>query len=332
MRSPGVLDVDEVHDPVLPKGGVLLKVLACAVCGTDIKMLEAGHRDLTYPRIPGHEVTAEVLETDISMMRIGDRVQVWPGESCGTCAQCRSGNDHLCPHVKIMGFNTDGGMAEMMAVVDPSRLVPIGNADPMMLTLAEPLACCINAQGKLRVGEGDSVLILGGGPMGCLNAFLARRRGAESVMLSEPVLERLHHVPNGLFDRISQPKGDEIAEMVKRGTHGRGADVIIPCTPNIRLDSNVFGLLAPGGRLCVFSGPRREDSPLPIDVRDMHYRELTVVGSYGHASRHGRDAVKLLREGSDLSWIFTGRYGLEDVRQAFGHASGRTGQKAVITL
>lgn len=332
MRSPGVMDVDEVDDPVLPQGGMLLKVLACAVCGTDIKMLESGHRDLTYPRIPGHEVTAEVMDTDVARFAKGDRVQVWPCESCGSCVHCRSGNDHLCPDVRIMGFNTDGGMAEMMAVADPSRAVPIGKADPVLLTLAEPLACCINAQEKLRVGEGDSVLILGGGPMGCLNAFLAKRRGADSVMLSEPMLERLNQVPKGLFDRVTRPKGDELAEMVRRGTNGRGADVIIPCTPNIRLDRGVFDMLSPGGRLCVFSGPRREDSTLPMDVRDLHYRELAVVGSYGNASRHCREAVKMLRDGTDLSWMFTGKYGLEDVRQAFGHASGRTGQKAVITF
>jgi len=332
MRSPGVLDVDDVDDPVLPKGGALLKVLACAVCGTDIKMLEAGHRDLTYPRIPGHEVTAEVLEVDGGNFSKGDKVQIWPGESCGSCVQCRTGNDHLCAQVKIMGFNTDGGMAETIAVRDASRLNPIGDADPVLMTLAEPLACCINAQQKLRVGEGDSVLILGGGPMGCLNAFLARRRGAGSVMLSEPVLERLNGLPQGLFDRVSRPKGDELAEMVRRGTNGKGADVIIPCTPNIRLDRGVFEMLAPGGRLCIFSGPRKEDSPLPVDLREMHYRELALVGSYGNASHHCREAVEILREGSDLSWMFTGRYRLEEVRQAFGHASGRTGQKAVITF
>ena len=332
MRSPGVLDVDEVDDPVLPEGGVLLEVLACAVCGTDIKMLEAGHRDLTYPRIPGHEVSAEVLETDSPLLRKGDRVQVWPGESCGSCSDCRAGNDHLCPQVRIMGFNTDGGMAELLAVNDPARLVPIGEADPVLLTLAEPLACCINAQEKLGVGEGDSVLILGGGPMGCLNAFLAKRRGANRVMLSEPVLERLERAPKSLFDQVSQPKGDDLVEMVRQGTNGRGADVIIPCTPNVRLDRGVFDLLAPGGRLCVFSGPRKEDSPLPIDLRDLHYRELTVVGSYGNASRHCREATGILREGADLSWMFTGKYHLEEVRQAFGHASGRTGQKAVITF
>lgn len=332
MRSPGVLDVDEVDDPVLPKGGALLKVLACAVCGTDIKMLEAGHRDLTYPRIPGHEVTAEVLETDTEKVRKGERVQIWPGESCGSCIPCRTGNDHLCTQVRIMGFNTDGGMAERMAVADPSRLNPIGEADPVLMTLSEPLACCINAQEKLRVSHGDSVLILGGGPMGCLNAFLARQRGAESIMLSEPVLERLNCVPAGLFDQVSRPKEEDITEMVRRGTNGKGADVIIPCTPNIRLDRSIFDLLAPGGRLCVFSGPRKDDSPLPIDLRDMHYRELTVVGSYGNASRHCREAVNILGKGADLAWMFTGKYRLEEVRQAFGHASGRTGQKAVVTF
>lgn len=332
MRSPGVLDVGEVNDPVLPKGGVLLRVRACAVCGTDIKMLEAGHRDLVYPRIPGHEITAQVLESDSDLVQEGDNVQVWPGESCGTCAYCLAGNDHLCAKVKIMGFNTDGGMAELMAVADPSRLTPIGAADPVLLTLAEPLACCVNAQEKLQVGEGDTVLLLGGGPMGCLNAFLARRRGAERVLLSEPVLERLSNVPDGLFDRISQPKGDDLAEMVRRGTNGRGVDVVIPCTPNVRLDRSVFELLAPGGRLCVFSGPRREDSPIPIDIRDLHYRELTLVGSYGNASRHCREAAGMLMEGADLSWIFTGKYHLNEARQAFGHASGRTGQKAVIIL
>jgi len=332
MRSPGVLSVEDVEDPDLPEGGVLLRVKACAVCGTDIKMLEAGHRDLTYPRVPGHEVTGEVLSAGSSGLRKGDLVQVWPGSACKVCASCRAGMDHLCPQVRIMGFNTDGGMAELLAVDDPSRLVPIGDSDPVLLTLAEPLACCINAQSKLGVGNGDSVLILGGGPMGCLNAFLARHRGADTIMLSEPRTERLWPVPKGLFDHVSEPKGDDVRDMVMQATAGRGADVIIPCTPNVRLDRKMFELLSPGGRLCVFSGPRHEDSPVPIDVRDVHYRELMVVGSYGNASGHGREAVGLLRKGADLAWLFTGRYPLDEVRQAFAHASGRTGQKAVVIL
>jgi L-iditol 2-dehydrogenase len=333
MRSPGVLEVTEVEDRVCPEGGALLKVMACAVCGTDVKMLYEGHRDLVYPRIPGHEVTAEVLEVDAdSSFRKGDRVQIWPGESCGICAHCRSGNDHLCPSIKIMGFNMDGGMAEMLAVRDLSRMVPIGKADAVHLTLAEPLACCINAQEKLGVGKGDIVLIMGGGPMGCLNAYLARRNGADRVFVTEPQARRLQEAPKGLFDRISSPEIAELRQMIDEGTGGSGVDVIIPCTSNVRLDRDVLKMLAPGGRLCVFCGPHRDDSPLPMDVREMHYRELTVVGSYGNSSGHNRSAVRMLTGDTDLSWLLTGRYRLDQVQEAFDSASARKGLKAVMTF
>jgi L-iditol 2-dehydrogenase len=313
----------------------LLKVLACAVCGTDVKMLEQGHRDLRYPRILGHEVTAEILEMDApsDTLGIGDRVQVWPGEACGSCPQCLSGKDHLCPSIGIMGFNQDGGMAQMMSVKDVSRLVPIGRADPLLLTMAEPLACCINAQDKLAVGRDDMVLIIGGGPMGCINAQLARQRGAGMVLVSEKEEERLRTVPAGLFDEVSSPDRDNLREMVRKATSGKGADVVIPCTPNVRLDKGLFEVLAPGGRICIFSGPRKDDSPLPIDVREMHYREQMVVGSYGNSSEHNRKAVQMLSQGRmDLSWLITGRFSLDDAKDAFGHASARKGQKAIITI
>jgi L-iditol 2-dehydrogenase len=89
--------------------------------------------------------------------------------------------------------------------------------------------------------------------------------------------------------------------------------------------------MAPGGRLCVFSGPRKEDSPLPVDVREMHYRELTLLGSYGQSSRHDRLAVEMLiRKEMDLSWLLTGKYSLDRTAEAFHHVSAREGLKAMI--
>lgn len=332
IRSPGLLEVTDVADPTMPPGGALLKVLACAVCGTDVKMLQAGHRDLTYPRIPGHEVTALVKDTDDPALRKGQAVQVWPGESCGECVQCRSGRDHLCPSVRIMGFNTDGGMAEMLALADTSRLIPIGDADPVLMTLAEPLACCINAQEKLGVGEGDDVLILGGGPMGCLNAYLAKRRGARTVLVSEPQVERLKAAPKGLFDEICGTGTEELRRAVRDVCGNSGVDVIIPCTPDVRLDRDLLDLMSSGGRACVFCGPRKEDRTIPLDMREVHYRELTIVGSYGNSSRHCMEAVSMLMDGQEISWMFTGRFHLESVREAFSHASRRVGQKAVVVF
>ena len=335
MRSPGDLKVTNVDDPTCPSEGALLKVLACAVCGTDIKMLQNGHRDLRYPRIPGHEVTAEILEIDNSnsSLKEGDRVQVWPGETCGHCRHCLSGNDHLCPGIGIMGFSQDGGMAEQLAIGSLSRLIPIGDADPVHITLAEPLACCINAQEKLMIGEGDTVLIMGAGPLGCINAHLARLRGAKNILVTELEPQRIELAPKGLFDRMITPDPNGLHQLIKDETSGEGVDVIIPCTPNVRLDHDTFALLAPGGRICVFSGPRKEDSPLSVDVREIHYRELTLLGSYGNSSRHNRKAVEMLCQGElDLSWLLTGRFSLERAKDAFAYASARKGMKAVITI
>ncbi|MCG7840562.1 MAG: alcohol dehydrogenase catalytic domain-containing protein [Methanomassiliicoccales archaeon] len=335
MCSPGDLKIIDTEDPVCPSGGALLKVLACAVCGTDVKMLEHGHRDLRYPRIPGHEVTAEIMEMgdSNSLLREGDRVQVWPGESCGHCRHCLSGNDHLCLGIGIMGFNQDGGMAEELAVKDVSRLVPIGRADPIHLTLAEPLACCINAQEKLEVGEGDTVLIMGAGPLGCINAQLARLMGAKKVLVTELEPQRLKVAPKGLYDRLAVPDTTVISQMVMEETSGEGVDVIIPCTPSVRLDHDTFALLAPGGRICVFSGPRKENSPLPVNLSEVHYREQTLVGSYGNSSRHNRMAVEILRQGElDLNWLLTGRFSLERAKEAFAYASASKGMKAVLTI
>ncbi|HPD08900.1 MAG TPA: alcohol dehydrogenase catalytic domain-containing protein, partial [Methanomassiliicoccales archaeon] len=103
MRSPGVLSVEDVEDPALPEGGVLLRVKACAVCGTDIKMLDQGHRDLRYPRILGHEVVGRIEEIDPNAkngrslsFKAGDLVQVWPGIACGCCPACLQGADNRC--------------------------------------------------------------------------------------------------------------------------------------------------------------------------------------------------------------------------------------------
>ena len=151
LKAPGVLELDDMPDPECPKGGALIKVLACAVCGTDVKMLKDGHKDLAYPRILGHEIVGRLVEIDRDCgLEIGDMVQVWPGIACGRCRPCQREEDNRCQKMKILGFNQDGGFAELMAL--PSQCIPNGlnplpeKTDPGIAALAEPLACCINGQ------------------------------------------------------------------------------------------------------------------------------------------------------------------------------------------
>ena len=317
----------------------MVKVEACSVCGTDVKMLEHGHKDLRYPRILGHEIVGRVVDlaTDVEGLAIGDRVQVWPGISCGECRPCLRGNDNQCESQGILGFNVDGGYAEYVAL--PSGNVQHGGlnrvehrVDPVLLSLAEPLACCLNGQRLTNVSNGDRVLILGGGPVGAIHSVLAKQRGAEKVIVSEKMPNRVDLLRNRV-DKIIESSAEDLTKAVMDETDGKGVDVILPATPEVRVDENLMDLLSANGRLCVFSGPRKGEYDAPINVRTMHYRELTMVGAYGCSSSHDREAVGLIRSGQvDLGWIVTHRCGLKEVHGAIDNTSMRRGMKSVLVF
>ena len=278
MRAPGELVLEDFPDPSCPPGGALLKVETCSVCGTDVKMLEQGHRDLRYPRILGHEIVGRVVElqADAGDLSIGDRVQVWPGISCGQCRPCLRGNDNQCESQGILGFNVDGGYAEYVAIppgnVQHRGLNQVGERDdPALLSLAEPLACCLNGQMLSGVSAGDRVLILGGGPVGAINSILAKQRGAEKVIVSEKMPNRMALLHDRV-DRIIDHTTEDLTKAVMDETDGKGVDVILPATPEVRVDDAMMDLLASNGRLCIFSGPRKGEYEAPINVRSLHYR------------------------------------------------------------
>lgn len=338
--SPGILELEDLPDPQCPKNGALIRVAACAVCGTDLKMLSQGHRDLAYPRVLGHEVVGRVEEIEKECgISEGDLVQVWPGIACCRCRSCLRGKDNRCAEIQILGFNRDGGFAEMLALPQESmtrglNLLP-SHCDPGLMALAEPLACCLNGQEQSGVSSGDVVLILGGGPIGCLHALLAEWLGAERII----VVERLEHRARRLREHTDEERTSalaidssfSLARAVAEETEGRGVDVMLTATPEIRVNSHLLDLLSPGGRVSIFSGPRLEDSKEPIDLQGIHYRELTLSGAYGCSSRQNREAVRLLASGEiRAEWIVTKRTSLDRIEDAFRHSSERSGLKSVI--
>lgn len=341
LKSPGCLELEDVPDPECPPGGALLEVLACAVCGTDIKMRQAGHKDLAYPRILGHEIVGRIAVIDGGCgLEIGDIVQVWPGIACGKCRPCRRDEDNRCREMKILGFSRDGGFAELLALPGQCisrgvNLLPKGT-DPALAALAEPLACCINGQEMAGVSKGDTVLIIGAGPIGGLHALLADHAGAEKIMAMEMlpgrILEMKRHTN---ADVISADGACESSESLEKavldGTNGAGADVIMMATPEFKVSSRLCRLLAPGGRICVFSGPRLGNYIEPMDQRMLHYRELTITGAYGCSSRQNRKAVELLCSGKiRADWIITKRARLAKIEDALSHSASRSGMKSVV--
>lgn len=339
LNAPGKLELEDISDPAMPSGGALLEILACAVCGTDVKMMEQGHRDLAYPRVLGHEMVGRVLEIDghgsSLCLSEGDPVQVWPGIACGKCRPCRRGQDNRCQSIRIMGFNCHGGFAELLSL--PSEclasgvnLLP-GNIDPALVSLAEPLACCLNGQEQASVRPGDRVLIMGGGPIGAMHSLLADLHEAEKIIIAERLGERIHLLKEHTKATVINPEEEPLSSAIMAETDGEGADVILTATPGVPLDNDFLELLSPGGRACIFSGPMPGHHQERIDLRSIHYKEKAIIGSYGCTSRQNRSAVELLTSGMIMAdWLITKRTTLDEIDEAFAHSEKRCAMKSVV--
>jgi len=239
VRAPMQFDLEEVPIPACPEGGMLIKVLACGLCGSDLRTLRGGHRRVTFPWIIGHELCGDVVEVGSKYQgpwRVGERLAVAPPAYCGVCDFCLEGRYELCEDYREIAQAWPGGFADYIAV--PEECVRLGaiqrspdGLDPAFAGITEPIAGCVNAQEKGQAGLGDSVVIIGSGPVGCVHISLARARGADTVLIADIVDERLKLAEAFEPDAtINSAKTDLVAE-VRRLTQGRGADVVITATP-----------------------------------------------------------------------------------------------------
>jgi L-iditol 2-dehydrogenase len=335
LRGPKDLSVEEIAEPPCPPGGAVLKVLACAVCPTDIKMARVGQRDLSYPRVLGHEVVGSIETSDSPELAVGDIVQVWPGIACGKCASCLKGQDNMCSNQGILGFNRDGGFAERMAVPGDTitgrgvNAVP-GGMDPSVATFTEPLACCVHGQHMASVASGDRVAVFGSGPMGLMHTALASSKGA-AVMVIEPDRGRRELSLRMGAERAVDPSEEDASGAILDWSGGRGADVALLATPRVRADDQLMRAMAPRGRICAFSGLPRDDSRCAVDLNLLHYRELMLVGAYGCTSTSDAEALGMLASGRiDLRPLISRRMPLGSIEEAFRSIEERVALKCII--
>ena len=237
-----------------------------------------------------------------------------------------------------MGFNCDGGFAQLLAL--PRRafsggvnLLPPGTSIRALAALAEPLACCINGQEQACVGQGERVLIYGGGPIGALHALLAELHRAEKIIVAERMPGRIRqlkrHTSAVVVNSAEESGKTVLAEEIGRA----GVDVILTATPEVRVDGDLLKLLSPGGRICIFSGPAPGNYHEMIDLRSIHYHELTISGAYGCSSRQNRQAVELLTSGMiKADWLITKKTNLAGIDDAFSHSSQRSGMKSIVCV
>ena len=325
--SPGDIRVEDVPEPVAGPGEVRLRIRNCSTCGTDVKIFRNGHPNLSPPRVLGHEIAGEIdqLGDGVTGWSVGDRVQVIAAIPDGTCIQCRRGRPSVCANQESMGYQYDGGFAAHMTVpakvlaVDGLNRIPdgVGFAEA---SVAEPLACVLNGQELAGVGAGDTVVVIGAGPIGCLHVRLARSRGADRVVLVELNRARLDAAAAVVHPdlAICSAEVDAVDEVVK-ATDGRGADVVITAAASGKAQEEALLMAARGGRISLFGGLPKDNPTITLDSNLVHYRELTVVGANGSSPAHNKQALELIASGAvPVKDLITHRLPLAQVLDAFG--------------
>ncbi len=301
LKSFGRLEVtngNSLHPPA-NTDEVVLNVTHCALCHTDAKMWDKGHRDLRLPRVLGHEFCGTLADDPGYYI-------AWPGVSCGTCNHCTRGDENLCPSMRIIGFHRDGGLAQQVLVPQTCLLRVPDGLRPDLAVMAEPLGCTLNALHQAGVQKGERVLIAGAGPVGLMMSLAARALGAMPTVV-EKSSTRTHKIKP-----FCQKTVLEIETTAPHDTFH------VAVNAASTLDAFVDGIakVATGGRLCFFSGLRGNDM-LPTSIlNEVHYRQLTMVGAYGCTRKNMKEALELLALHSDvLELLVEGFVGMEGVEE-----------------
>ena len=338
LYAPGDLRVEDAPVPEAGPGDFVIRVGTCSSCGTDAKIFLFGHHHISLPRVLGHEVAGEIAEVgpEVEAWSIGDRVQVIAAIPCGVCHYCRRGQHTVCEDLESIGYQYDGGFAEFMQV--PRKVLAVDGVNRVpdhvpfeQASLTEPLACVLNGQELAQVGEGDVVVVLGAGPIGCLHVRLARARGAKTVGIVDVNQGRLDLAARAEPDAMIDSTKEDPIDAVRKMTDGRGADVVITATGAGQAQEQALEMTAPRGRISLFGGLPKDDSIIRFDSNLVHYGEISVFGAYGSAPRHNREALSLIADGSvRVDDLITHRMALADVDRAIETVISGEGLKVVI--
>ena len=328
-RGPRALVVEERPTPEAAPGEVVVRVDACSICGTDLRIFAGAHRafaDATG-KVPGHEIVGTVAHVgDGAEAKEGARVFVAPNYGCGRCRACVRGDVNLCETPRAIGITEDGGFAEFVRLprelVEQGNLMPVTDGvDPGAAAIAEPLACALRGSRACKIVEGDTVIVFGAGPIGLFHIALARLAGAGEVLVCEPNDERRARALG--WGATAGCAGD--SELPA------GADVVIVAAAVPAAQQRALELAGTSGRVNFFAGLPRDRSRVELDTNLIHYKELLVTGTTASTNVECRDALDLILGGRlDTASLIGGRFDLGSTGEAFELAASGDVLKVVI--
>jgi len=311
--------LEERPKPQLKNGELLVKVKASGICGTD---LMEWYRIKKAPRVLGHEMTGEIVESMSDKFHVGQRVFVSHHVPCNTCKHCLSGNHTACETLHKGNYDP-GGFSEYVRIpeinVENGTYLLPENVSYEEGTMIEPLACVVRAQRIIDVREGQTVLVLGSGISGLLNIAVARSKKAKVIATD---------INEFRLEKAQQFGADEVfnanEELVIK------ADRIIMCTGAMPAFEAAFRYIDRKGIIMLFAIPNKN---IQIPVEDFWRNELSIVSSYGAAPVDLEEALELIKNGTiHVKDMITDRVSLEDIQKGFKIAGGAGNSLKVVVV
>ena len=305
LEAPDQYKYTDVPDAECDDSGILVKVKAVGLCGSDLRTLKSGHHHVKLPAVIGHEVAGDVIETGkdyCGEFKVGDAVAIAPVVYCGVCDFCAAGKYQYCENIRELAQNWQGGFAEYIAIPPEAlihgniQLVPEG-MDYAHAAITEPPSSCINAQERLAVGIEDTIVIIGAGPIGCMHICVSKARGARKIIIADVNENRLKMAVQFDPDDIINTSETDLVETVMDMTKGKGAEVVITANPVGATQVQAVELAKKAGRIAFFGGLPHGKSTPPIDTNLIHYKGLNVIGTSTFMPKHNRIALDLIRRG-----------------------------------
>lgn len=315
------LRVELVDKPELAAGEVLVGIKAATTCGTDLKIFQRGYVDrvIRLPTIFGHEWAGEVVEVaeGVEWPEKGMRIRAGNSAPCLKCEMCQKEKYNLCEDMLWLW----GGYAQYIKI--PARTIMVNTQEiPNHVTfeeaaITEPLACVIHGAEEAGIKLGDTVAIIGAGPIGLLHLLVAKKLGAEKAVIIDIAEERLALARKLGADGTINARREDSVKEVREITRGRGASVVIEAIGKPETWEQALRMVGKGGLVLEFGGcpPRTE---INISTELLHYDETTVKGAFHATPVHFKKALNLIASGSlDVKPLITGRMPLERIRDAF---------------
>lgn len=332
-HGPGDLRVEEVPVRKLKDNEVKIQVKYCGICGTDIHIFhgDGGCCDVTPPLVPGHEFSGVVAEVGagVKAVKVGDRVTGDPNDMCGECYFCKNGMQHFCKNNIGIGTTVDGGFAEYVIMREKQAYKVSDELSFIEAEMAEPISCCLHGIDLCNIKAGDTVLVMGGGPIGMIMMQLAKNAGASKVIMSEPVEEKREQALKLGATKTIDPLHEDVEAVLAE--YCENVNVVIECVGNVHTQADAVRFAGKGATIMYFGLAAPEES-FPIRPDDIFKKELHITSSYINPYSFER-AIQILESGTvELESLITNVVPLDDIADVFTKPEYRRTGKVMIQI